>query len=298
MTGLSATAKRQRLRELLQRPTCTMMPAVYDALSAVVFEQVGFEVIIVSGAALAGSLYGLPDIGFLSFNDMLEAGRRVAAATSIPVVLDGDTGYGNALNVVRAVREFEQSGVAGVFFEDQVFPKRCGHLSGKAVVPLEEFVKKIEAAIETRVDPNFIVMARTDAIAVHGVADALERAQRCADAGADVIFVEAPETIDQVREIAKAIDVPLMYNNATGGRSPSLTVEELHQLGFKLSVVPMLALFPAVHAMREAARRARETGSDRHVAALGLTLESYFEMVALRQWRGLDARYATERQGT
>jgi 2,3-dimethylmalate lyase len=179
-----------------------------------------------------------------------------------------------------------------------VFPKRCGHLSGKAVVPLEEFVKKIEAAIETRVDPNFIVMARTDAIAVHGVAGALERAQQCADAGADVIFVEAPETIDQVREIAKAIDVPLMYNNATGGRSPSLTVEELHQLGFKLSVVPMLALFPAVHAMREAARRARETGSDRHVAALGLTLESYFEMVALRQWRGLDARYATERQGT
>jgi 2,3-dimethylmalate lyase len=283
--------KTRRLREILNRPGCTVHPAVYDCISAVLMEEAGFEMLCISGAALAASLHGLPDIGFLSFDDMLGAARRISACTTVPVFVDGDTGYGNALNVVRAVRGFEGAGAAGVFFEDQVSPKKCGHMEGKAVIETDEFVQKIRAAVEARRDPDFVVMARTDALAVHGVTDAIERGNRCAAAGADVVFVEAPTSMDEVRTIAREVKAPLMYNNATGGRSPALSGAELADLGFKLAVVPLLAAGPAVHAMREAARVARETGSDAHVAALGLSPKAFFEIFGLAEWRRLEQRY-------
>lgn len=283
--------KTGRLREILNRPGCTVHPAVYDCISAVLMEQAEFEMLGISGAALAASLHGLPDLGFLSFDDMLGATRRIAACTTVPVFVDGDTGYGNALNVIRAVRAFEEAGAAGVFFEDQVSPKKCGHIEGKAVIETEEFVQKIRAAVEARRDPDFVIMARTDAIAVHGVDDAVDRGNRCAAVGADVVFVEAPTTMDEARRIAREVKAPLMYNNATGGKSPALSGAELAELGFKLAVIPTLAIVPAVHAMREAARIARETGSDAHVAAMALSPKALFEVFGLADWRRLEQEY-------
>ena len=284
--------KTKRLRTILDRPGCTFHPAVYDGISAVVMEQAGFDLLGISGAGVAASLHGLPDLGFLSFEDMLNATRRIVGCTSVPVYVDGDTGYGNALNVARAVREFERAGAAGVFFEDQVWPKKCGHLEGKAVIDTAAFGQKIRAAVAARRDPDFIVMARTDAIAVHGVEDAIDRGARCAEVGADVVFVEAPTTLDEVRRVARGVKAPLLYNNATGGKSPALSGEALAELGFKLSVVPTLALLPAVHAMREAGRIGRETGSDAHVAATGLSPRAFFEIFGLDDWRRLEKKYS------
>jgi 2-methylisocitrate lyase-like PEP mutase family enzyme len=215
----------------------------------------------------------------------------VAACVEIPLVVDGDTGYGNALNVIRAVREFERAGVAGVHFEDQEFPKKCGHIAGKAVIPSEEFVEKIRAAAEARTDRDFIIIARTDAIAVTGLADAIERGNRSAAVGADVVFLEAPTSVEDVTTIAREVKAPLLYNLATGGKSPALTARQLEDLGYKLAVVPTLGMGPAVHAMRAAAKTARETGSDAHVAAMGFSPAAFFDLLGIADWRRLESRY-------
>lgn len=281
-----------RLRDIIARPRLTLFPSMYDCISARIMEEAGFELLSLSGASLAGSLHGLPDLGFLSFDDMLDAGRRIAGCVRAPIVVDGDTGYGNALNIVRAVREFERAGIAGVHFEDQVFPKRCGHLAGKQVIPAEEFVDKIRAAADARSDRDFVIIARTDAIAVHGVRDAIDRGNRCAAAGADVVFVEAPTTVDEIQMIARGIEAPLLFNMATGGKSPSMSVRQLETLGFKLAVAPLLSIGPAVDGMRTAARVARETGSDAHVAATGFSPAAFFELFDIAEWRRIEARYA------
>ena len=291
MTTPSTTGKTTRLRQIIERPGLTLFPSAYDCISARIMEEAGFEVLSLSGAGLAGSRLGLPDLGFLSFGEMLDAGARVAACVEIPLVVDGDTGYGNALNVIRAVREFERVGIAGVHFEDQEFPKKCGHIAGKAVIPSDEFVEKIRAAVEARTDRDFIIIARTDAIAVTGLADAIERGNLCAAAGADVVFLEAPTSIEDVTTIAREVKAPLLYNLATGGKSPALTARQLEDLGYKLAVVPTLGMGPAVHAMRQAAKTARETGSDAHVAAMGFSPAAFFELLGIADWRRLESRY-------
>jgi 2-methylisocitrate lyase-like PEP mutase family enzyme len=296
MTHSTTDRKTARLRQVIQRPGLTLFPSAYDCISARIMEEAGFEVLSLSGAGLAGSRLGLPDLGFLSFSDMLDAGARVAACVEIPLVVDGDTGYGNALNVIRAVREFERAGVAGVHFEDQEFPKKCGHIAGKAVIPSEEFVEKIRAAAEARTDRDFIIIARTDAIAVTGLADAIERGNRSAAAGADVVFLEAPTSIEDVTTIAREVKAPLLYNLATGGKSPALAARQLEDLGYKLAVVPTLGMGPAVHAMRAAAKTARETGSDAHVAAMGFSPAAFFELLGIADWRRLESRYVVRRE--
>lgn len=287
-----------RLRRIIDRPGLTLFPSMYDCISARVMEEAGFEVLSLSGASLAGSLHGLPDLGFVSFNDMLDAGRRIAGCVQAPVIVDGDTGYGNALNVVRAVREFERAGVAGVHFEDQVFPKKCGHIAGKQVIPTEEFVEKIRAAAEARSDRDFVIIARTDAIAVHGIRDAIDRGNRCAEAGADVVFVEAPTTVDEIETIAREVAAPLLFNMATGGKTPPMSVAQLEALGFKLAVAPMLSVGPAVEGMRLAARVARETGSDAHVAATGFSPAALFDLFGIAEWRRVEVRYVEASAGT
>jgi carboxyvinyl-carboxyphosphonate phosphorylmutase len=297
MASASNAPATTRLRRLLERPGLTLFPSAYDCISARVMEEAGFEALSLSGAGLAGSRLGLPDLGFLSFADMLDAGARVAACVRIPLVVDGDTGYGNALNVIRAVREFERVGIAGVHFEDQEFPKKCGHVAGKAIISTEEFVEKIRAAAEARADRDFIIIARTDAIAVTGLADAIDRGNRCAAAGADVVFLEAPTTMAEVQTIAREVKAPLLYNLATGGKSPALSARQLEDLGYKLAVVPTLGMGPAIHAMRQAALTARETGSDAHVAAMGFSPAAFFELFGMSEWRRLESRYVVRPGG-
>jgi 2-methylisocitrate lyase-like PEP mutase family enzyme len=208
------------------------MPVVHDALCAKIAEKAGFLAIAVGGYSSTASLLGKPDVSLLTLTEMAEYAGRIVNAVSIPVFADGDTGHGNVTNVIRTVQLFEKAGVAGLLLEDQVQPKRCGHMSGKQVIPAKEMVAKIKAALDTRVDPDLIIMARTDAIAVNGIDDAIKRANLYRDAGADAIFVEAPESLEQMKRITSEIDAPLMANMIPGGRTPLLSERELEEIGF------------------------------------------------------------------
>src|SRR5947208_1148881 len=240
-----------RLRELLASSDLIVAPGAYDALSARLITQAGFPVAYMTGFCTAASMLGQPDVGLVTMSEMV---HRAAALTSVmgdcPLIADADTGYGNPINVRRTLREYERAGVAAIHIEDQVWPKRCGHMEGKRVIPLDEMVQKIRAAVDARQDPDFVIIARTDANAVYGLEDALRRGRAYRDAGADVIFIEAPRSIEELRAIAQAFpDVPLLYNWAESGKTPLLPLEEIHALGFKIVIFPVSLLFAATHTM-------------------------------------------------
>jgi len=245
-------AVRPRLRELLARPEPLVAPGAYDALSARLVEQAGFDVVYMTGFGTTAALAGRPDVGLLTGTEMIDNARRIAAAVDVPVIADADTGYGNAINVVRTVQAYEQAGVAGIHLEDQVMPKKCGHMSGKAVIPADEMVGKIRAAVEARRDPDFLLIARTDAAAVEGLSAAIDRARAYADAGADVLFVEAPTSEADISRVADELgDVaPLVFNWAEGGRTPPITFDRISALGFSLVIYPIATLLAATSAVR------------------------------------------------
>ena len=242
---------RRRLRELLDRPAPLLAPGAYDALSARLVEQAGFDAVYMTGFGTSATLLGRPDIGLLTGSEMADNARRMAAAVSLPVIADADTGYGNALNVVRTVREYEQAGVAALQLEDQVSPKRCGHMSGKAVVDVAEAVAKIRAAVAARTDPDLVIIARTDVAQVDGIEAAVDRAQRFADAGADVLFVEAPRTAADVEAVAtKLAGHPLLFNWVEGGQTEGLTLQSVTEMGFRLVIFPISTLLAATAGMQ------------------------------------------------
>lgn len=223
------------LRDLLSEPGILVMPGVYDALSARLAEQVGFKVINVGGSMVANSILGLPDVGLVTMSEMTEQIRRITAATTIPAIADADTGYGNEINVMRTVREYEAAGAAGLYMEDQVFPKRCGHFAGKLVIPMNEMVSKVHAAVQARTDDDFLIVARTDARQVEGFEAAVERANAYADAGADMIFFESPVSEDELRAVPKRVKLPVLANMISGGgATPLMTAQELGDMGFKI----------------------------------------------------------------
>jgi methylisocitrate lyase len=224
----------KRLRVLLNEPGVLLCPGVYDCVSAKVAERAGFPLLSISGAALTASVLGYPDVGLQTMPEVLNQARNIARCVEIPVTVDADTGYGNALNVMRATREFEAAGLAGMMIEDQTFPKRCGHFEGKKVIPPEEMAIKIQAACEARRSPDFVIIGRTDARALHGIDEAIRRAQMYCEAGADVIFVEAMMSAEEMRKVAKAIPRPLKANMNEGGKTPMIHYQELHQLGYKI----------------------------------------------------------------
>lgn len=228
--------KRKLLRSLYVNELITA-PGVFDGLSAKLAERAGFKAIYASGGAIARST-GRPDIGLLSLTEVAQRMREIANATNLPVIADADTGFGNELNTVRTVQELEQAGVAAIHIEDQTFPKRCGHLSGKTLISKEEMCIKIRTAIKARSQTDFLIIARTDAIAVEGFANAIERAKYYLDAGADMIFVEAPETIEQIEQIAIAITQPKVINMFYGGKTPLVSSEELNQMGYNIAIIP------------------------------------------------------------
>lgn len=230
-----------RFRSLVEGPAGLLLPGVFDALSARLAERAGFEAAYLSGSAVSMTQLGLPDIGLLSGAEMIDQARRVTAAVGIPVIADGDTGHGNALNVRHAVRSFEAAGIAGIQLEDQAFPKRCGHFDGTSLVAADEMVGKLRAAIAAREDPAFVVIARTDALAVHGIEEALERARAYRAAGADILFVEAPRTLDQLRAIGELPGHKLV-NVVEGGKTPQLSRAEYVALGFQVVLYPTVAV--------------------------------------------------------
>ena len=241
-TGQLPRRTSRRLRELIEQPGIIRSLAPHDAFTAKVMEQAGLPLLFLGGFGASASAFGLPDLGLLGLAEMAEAARRMTGAVSIPVIVDGDTGYGGIPNVRRAVREFERSGAAGMLLEDQVFPKRCGHFAGKQVIPVEEMIVKLKAALEVRQDPDFVLIARTDARAVEGLDSAIERALRYAEIGADVIFVEAPQSRDELARIARDIPKPQLANMLVGGATPILPASELQELGFKIVVSPIESL--------------------------------------------------------
>ena len=220
------------LRTYIEAPELLMIPGVPDALGARLAEQAGFKAVFLSGYAASASLLGAPDVGLLTMTEMAECARRIADAVRIPLFADGDNGHGNVNNVMRTMREFERAGIAAIFFEDQVSPKRCGHMYGKQVIPAGEMVARIRAAVDTRIDGDLLIMARTDSLGINGIDDAIERMHRYLEAGADLSFVEAPTSVEQMQRITREISAPNMANVVAGGKTPILTAQELQDLGF------------------------------------------------------------------
>ena len=284
---------RPRLRELLAGPAPLVAPGAYDALSARLVEQAGFDVVYMTGFGTTAGLLGRPDVGLLSATEMADNARRIVAAVDVPVIADGDTGYGNAINVVRTVQTYEQAGVAAIQLEDQVTPKRCGHMAGKEIVPLPEMLGKIRAAVDARHDPDFLVIARTDAVAVSGLDEAVERAKAFADAGADLLFVEAPTSESDIEEVASRLAGvgPLVFNWAEGGRTPPLSPARIGELGFSLVLYPIGTLLAATAGIRGLLETLRKEGTP--VSALpGLpAFDEFTDLVGLPEVRELEQKY-------
>jgi carboxyvinyl-carboxyphosphonate phosphorylmutase len=288
------TSPRARLRELLAGPAPLVAPGAYDALSARLIEQAGFDVVYMTGFGTTAGLIGRPDVGLLSGAEMIDNARRIVGAVDRPVIADADTGYGNAINVVRTVREYEQAGVSAIHLEDQVHPKKCGHMSGKAVIDAGEMVGKIEAAVAARRDPDFLLIARTDAAAVEGLDAAIARARRYRGAGADVLFVEAPTSEDDIARVAGELAgvAPLVFNWAEGGRTPPIPLARIAELGFALVLFPIGTLLAATAGIRALLATLRADGAP-SAAMPGLpTFGEFTDLIGLPEVNALEQRFA------
>ena len=273
------------LRKLLAQPGLLRAPGVFEGLGAHLVRRAGFPAAYLTGAGVAVSGYGLPDIGLVTGSEMAGRAALVVEASGLPVIADADTGYGNALNVVRTVRAYERAGVAAIQLEDQASPKRCGHLTGKELVSAGEFVRKLHAALDAR-EAGTVIVARTDARGPAGIDEAITRAQRYAAEGADLIFVEAPESVDEIEQVAAQVDAPLVFNVVPSGRSPAIGEDDLERLGYKLAIYPGALLGPVASAMA-----ASLAGLGGRPAAEPTGPGGVFGLVGLREWAGMDQRY-------
>ena len=279
------------LRKILQDPEILIAPGAHNAFTAKIIEQAGFKAVYLTGSGAAMDLLGLPDLGFLTMSEMVAHARNIVQATSLPVIADADTGYGNALNVMRTVREYEGAGVAGLHIEDQVAPKRCGHFSGKEVISREEMIGKIKAALDSRRDQNLVVIARTDARAVMGLQEAIERGVAYAEAGADMIFVDAPESAEELSLIARSIPAPLMANLSEGGKTPLLSAQELQDMGYKLVIYPRSAAGAAAKAIQELMAILKRDGTTEKYLDRIISFEGRNQITGLAYYRELDKKY-------
>ena len=284
--------QRQALRERIASGELTVAPGVFDGLSASLVGRIGFAAAYLTGAGVAASGFGLPDIGLVTQTEMAERARMIVRALGdVPLIADADTGYGAALNVVRTVREYESAGVAAIQLEDQAFPKKCGHLPGKELISAEEFVLKLRAALDARTDPDLLVIARTDARAPLGLDAAIDRANAYARAGADVIFVEAPHSIEEIERISKEIDAPLLINLVLGGLTPLESSERLAELGFAIAIHPSLPLSSAAWAMLSGLAELAGKDPSQWVPD---TPAEFFNLVGLAEWSAIGDRYQAE----
>jgi 2-methylisocitrate lyase-like PEP mutase family enzyme len=271
-----------RFRQLLKNKPLVVAPGAYDGLGARLIEQSGFDVVYMGGA-ITSSTYGLPDYGLTTMTEIAENAGRLAAAVEIPLIADADTGYGNELNVTRTVREFERRGVAGIHLEDQVTQKRCGHLEGKVVVPRAEFVSRIRAAVAARRDPDFLLIARSDALAPHGFDEAVWRVNAALDAGADMAFIDAPQSIEQVAAIPKLVKGPCMLNIVSGGKTPDVDLKTAEHMGYRFAILSSMLIFGALMAFEAALRSVRETGRPPSIDSTP-TLAELFRRLGSDDW--------------
>lgn len=290
---MSATPAAQ-IRELLAAGRTVNMPGVYDALSARLAEQAGFDVMFISGYSVSAAHLGLPDYGYLTQTEITAAARTVCGATNRPVIVDADTGYGNALNAIRTARLLHEAGAAGLFLEDQVSPKRCGHFAGKEVVDRDEWLTKLRAVVDLRDEGvDLFVVARTDARAAVSLAEATARAAAARDVGVDAVFVEAPESTDELREVAATVSGAIrVANMIEGGRTPLLTPAELHELGYDLIVTPLTGLLAAARALRQAYETLAESGTLRDDLDQLMSFDEFAEIIDLAGHRKLGEHYA------
>lgn len=290
---------RRRLRKRLTSGPMIVAPGIYDAYGARFVEQAGFEAVYLTGNGVSASLLGRPDVGLIDLTLISGHARRVAACVGIPLICDADTGYGNAVNVRRTVEEFEAAGVAAIHLEDQVAPKRCGHLPGsRPVVTLEEHVGKIEAALAARRDPDFIVIARTDAASGHGLDEAIRRGKACRKAGADVVFVElkgSPNVIEELKRVTAEIDAPCLVNVEEAGKVGELAAAELERLGFRIAIYPGLARYAAGYAIREALAVLKRDGSTAQARERMLSFADYNDALKLPEIEAWERKYLLSR---
>jgi len=280
-----------RLKALLGRRAAVTVPGAANALFARVIEDLGFEAVYVTGAGIANMLLGVPDVGLTTMTEVSETVAAIADVVSVPIIVDADTGYGNAVNVVRTVRTLERAGAAGIQIEDQVFPKKCGHFAGKDVIAAEEMVQKIKAAVDARRDPSLQIIARTDARAVEGLERALDRARAYVAAGADATFVEAPASLEELARIPQALDVPQVANIVFGGRTPDPGRDKLAELGFSIVLYANAALQAALKASYDVLGVLKAEGSLHSVADRLASFEERQRAVAKDEWDAREARY-------
>ena len=268
-----------------------VIPGVYDALGAKIVEKVGFEAMFQTGYGTSATLFGMPDYGFIGSTETVDNARRICRAVSIPVIVDVDTGYGNALTVDKLVRELEVAGASGIFLEDQKWPKRCGHMQGKEVIPKDEYAEKLQAAIDARSNKDFIIVARTDARAIEGLDNAIERGLYYKKIGADVIFIEAPKNIQEMSKIGNAIDAPLVANMIEGGVTPISSVSKLHKMGFKIILYPLSVLFSNTYASLQILQELKRSGSTVKLKKNMVNFDQFNEIVELSKYKKLEKQY-------
>ncbi len=288
---------RQTLKQLLKRDKLLVAPGCFDGLSARLVQEAGFEAAYLSGGAVARSM-GIPDIGLVTMSESIDRAVQVVSAINIPIIADADTGYGNAVNLVRSVREFERAGVAAIHIEDQITPKRCGHLDGKEVISLSEMAKKLEAALATRTDPDFCIIARTDARGVNGFEDAVKRANAFAKLGVDAVFLEAPQSEEELAEIPQRVpNIPLLVNVFKGGKTPMLPMERLEKMGYRIAIYPSETQRAAIHAMRTALSTLKREGTTESIDAALTTFKERDKVVGLDDWNKIERDYMAVETG-
>src|ERR671937_1441508 len=283
---------RASLRELLERSEPLLAPGAYYALGARLIEMAGFAAVYMTGFGTAAGRLGRPDVGLLGMSEMVDNARRMVEAVDVPVIADADTGYGNPINVIRTVQEYERAGVSAMHIEDQVAPKKCGHLEGKQVIPCAEMVAKVRAAAAARTSPDFVIIARTDARAVEGLESALDRARRYQEAGADVLFVEAPQSMEEIEAIAHAFpQVPLLFNWAEGGQTPPVELHHLQAWGFRIAIFPISTLLAATRAIREVLAQIQRVGTPVTVIEQLPRFNEFLDLIGLPEIRELEERF-------
>jgi len=281
----------KNLRNMLKSKKSLVIPGVYDALGAKIAQKVGFEAMFQTGYGTSATLFGMPDYGFIGATETVDNARRICRAVSVPVIVDSDTGYGNALSVWKLVKELESAGAAGIFLEDQRWPKRCGHMQGKEVIPQEEYTEKLSAALDARESKDFIIVARTDARATEGLDVAIERGKQNKKTGANAIFVEAPRSLEEMKKIGKEINAPLVANMIEGGATPLSSAETLNKMGFKIILYPLSVLYANTFATMNILKELKKSGSTTKYKQKVVNFDQFNDLVELPKFRKMEKKF-------
>lgn len=284
------------LRKLLQTNNTIFVPGIYDSLSAKIAQRVGFNVVFHTGYGTAASLLGVPDIGLVSFSEMRDRVSTICNSVDIPVIADADTGYGNTLNTMRTVKDYIRSGAAGIILEDQLWPKKCGHMKGKSVISIDDMESKIRAAVQGRHEEksNLVIVGRTDSLAVEGVDMAIERVKRYKKAGADVLFIEAPNKVDELEIIAKQVKLPLLLNQLEGGRTPLISIKKAQKIGFKIILFPLTSLYASTKAMFDSLTYLKKHNTSLGIENQLITFDKFNQLVDYDKFMKLEKKFSTK----